>query len=399
MNKVKALVGLQVKSLIRQPIVLVVFLLLPVCFSLLFKYALEPLFEFEPHVEPFEVAVVDLDQSFETKAMINQLSSSSEFRQLVTFIYVDEEAALTLVKEDQVASMVIIPPNFSADLRIGQNTPIEVIGNPQRPLQAQLFLAVMESAANLITAAQSAVNTVYVFLKPEVHPVILNREVQQAIIDFSLQSLARKQIFATTLLSGTGTFLLEEYYFAASIVLLTFISGLFIVTIVRNDFSEPMLKRLKIYGFSKSVKVAANFFTLLIIITIQISLFFAMAGSDVTGKWLVLLGTLLVVACATSAFYTFIASFSLRPFAELVLVGTIIFIFAVIGGCVLPISFYPDWVGNLGQYSPFYAIREAILYSGFIYESRKLVTSLLVICVYIFMFLRGAVANEARKLR
>lgn len=403
MNKVIALIQLQWKTMFRQPSVVVSFLALPVVGALFISFALQPLFATDPFVDPFAVAVVDLDQSLETRIIFQQLASSDDFKGVVQFLTVDMDQGLGMIEADEVAALVVIPRNFAANMRAGRNIPIEVVGNPQRPLQYRLFLTTMKSGADLISAAQSGVNTVYYFLKDEVGQSTLNSEVNQAIIDFTLQSLGRRQIFAETMLTETGTFHLEEYYVAAASVVLALLMGLYLLSVIRQDFSPNVEKRLLASGLGPAAKITAKFTVIFALLCAQliiiVALYLLVLQGRVTGNWLSLSITLLFMAASVSMLFTFLSSLSMHPYMELSLGIGLVLVLAVLGGNILPLTFLPPWIGVWSKFTFAYWMREGFLYSAFILDQGVFTTSVGVMALTMLTFFAASYAAEIMMLR
>lgn len=403
MDKVIALIKLQWKTMFRQPLVILVFLALPVACALFISFALQPLFASDSLVDPFDVAVVDLDQSLETRVIIQQLASSDDYKGVVQFLTVDMDQGLDMIEADEVAALVVIPRNFAGNMRAGRNIPLEVVGNPQRPLQYRLFLTTMKSGADLISAAQSGVNTVYYFLKDEVGQSTLNSEVNQAIIDFSLQSLGRRQIFSETLLSETGSFHLEEYYVAAASVVLALLMGLYLLSVIRQDFSPNVEKRLLASGLGPAAKIATKFTVIFVLLCVQLiiilALFVMVLQGSITGNWLSLSITLLFMAASVSMLFTFISSLSLHPYLELTIGTGLVLMLAVVGGNILPLTFLPKGIGAWSKISFSYWMREGFLHTAFIFDQRIFAISIVAMALTIITFLAASYLAEILKLR
>lgn len=401
--KVIALIRLQWKTMSRQLSVMLIFLVLPVVYALFILFALQPLFASESYVDPFDVAVVDLDQSLETRMIILQLASSDDFLGVVQFLKVDMDQGRAMVKDDEVAALVVIPQRFVANMRAGRNTPIEVVGNPQRPLQCRLFLTMMRSGADLISAAQSGVNTIYHFLRDEISSSILNSEVNQAVIDFSLQSLGRRQIFADTILTETGSFHLEEYYVAAASVVLALLMGLYLLTVVRQDFSPGVEKRLLAHGLATATKITAKFFVIFSFLCSQLiiilALYLLVVQGRVTGNWLSLMIVLLGMAASASMLFTFLSSLSLHPYLELSIGTGLVSVLTVLGGNILPLSFLPQWMGVWSIITPTFWMREGFLHSAFIFDQEVVTTSVGVMVLSTIAFFAASYLAETIKLR
>ncbi|MDK2934584.1 MAG: linearmycin/streptolysin transport system permease protein, partial [Clostridiales bacterium] len=104
-------------------------LLTPLLLIFLISYAISPLFYTNAYIEKFKIALVDRENSLETRTLINHFEKSDALKNLTEIIHTDYEQALKLIHKDEVAAVIVIPEHFSEDVAVGKNTPVTVIGN------------------------------------------------------------------------------------------------------------------------------------------------------------------------------------------------------------------------------------------------------------------------------
>lgn len=403
MKKIWALIRIQGKSLFRQPSVALAFFALPVLGALFISFALQPLFAAKPFISPFDVAIADQDQSLETKMIVQQLASSDDFKGVVQFHTVGLAEGLAMIEEGEVAALVVIPENFANSMRRGANTPFELVGNPRQPFQYGLFLTTMESAAALISAAQTGVNTIHHFLAGKVDENSLATEVDKAIFEFTLRCLGRRQVISENRLSATGSFTLKEYYLAAGSVVLTLTMGLYLLTVIRQDYSSAMDKRLLARGLGPGARIATkfvSFFFVFFSLLMLILVFYLVAlKGDISGSWPSLLLVLPAMAASAAMFFTFLSSLGLHPFGEVSLAAGLSVILTVMGGSILPLSFFPEWMNTFGKVTLTYWMREGFLHSAFIADRQIVVTSVGMMLVISLLFLAASFFAESKVRR
>lgn len=147
--------------------------------------------------EPIKAAIVDLDETFETKALINQLSEDEEMRKSLTLLPMNSEKAEERFREGKLVGVITIPKGFSESLRRGENDPIQVITNEEQPLSSSMLELLLESGAMYISASQSAVNTVYdLHIQNLSNSEKRNQKLQQSILTFTLFALSRNDAFS-----------------------------------------------------------------------------------------------------------------------------------------------------------------------------------------------------------
>lgn len=407
--RVVALVTYKLKAVLKQPFPLAVMLLAPLFLAAFLSYGLEPLIADNRFVEPFQVALVDEDNSLETRTLIRQFEAADDFKKIVRFVRVDYAKGEQLLTEDGVAVLVRLPANFAQEMRSGKNVPIEVIGNAQRPLQASLFKSMLEAGLGLVTAAQSGINTVYHYLSEAgVDSEALSQTLKQLIADYSLQTLGRKQVFAEETVSALGGFSPHDYYaVAGDTVLLTF-AGLLGLSQLGTAENEALQKRLALFGVRPLTAVVANFTFLSIVLLVQVAgvlllLALLLDGSafdlSASGSLLLLLVATFTAVLAVSALFTFFASLPLKEGAKALLALAAIVSMAVVGGAVLPLAYLPEVFETLSQFTLVRWIVSATLHALFLDEANEVWANAAVLSVSALLLLAAATLCERLKDR
>ena len=108
----------------------------------------------------------------------------------------DEEEALRSLADGEVGGVVIIPEDFTRSVSAGENKPVTVIGNGAMPLQAYIVKNTALSAANLVSAAQGAINTIWHYdVEAGLTGDELDARFNEAAMEYILTALARTSIF------------------------------------------------------------------------------------------------------------------------------------------------------------------------------------------------------------
>ncbi|MFG6116352.1 ABC transporter permease [Halobacillus sp. MO56] len=194
-----SLLLLEIRAAARRPLLLFVCLLGPFLLLGFLGYALSGFVKEDN--ENIVVSIVDEDQTFETKSLINQLQDDETLAQQLDFEEMGKTEAEQELRAGNGTGAVIIPEGFTADLRNGTNTPIEVWLDDQQPLESGVLRLLLDSAASYISAAQSGVNAVYdSVIKPLDHSSDRQQLLQQVIVTFTLEALDRNDLFDTNTL-------------------------------------------------------------------------------------------------------------------------------------------------------------------------------------------------------
>ncbi len=308
----------------------------------------------EESIQKFQMAIVDHDDTFETKLVIKQLRQNDQIAKLTKMIQTEEMEATELLSRNKIAAMLVIPKGFSQDLKNGKNTPVKVVGNPQRPLQSQLVNYLIESAADYTSAAQSGVNTIYEFMDNEYFTgyEILS-EFKKSVFSFSLHILGRGEIFAKHQLNSLFQYDIIQYYALSIYLLLLFIwcfSGVFLVKGNLNKSLRIRLLSRGITPFQISISdLLANFImvtTLAFIIGIPLFLWLGLNPVSIS----VLLGIPSVILSFSALFIMLDSLFRNQQLYQIA--GLVLIIFAAIaGGHFIPTIYLPDWLATAGKFT------------------------------------------------
>lgn len=350
-----ALISYEWKIYIADRKAMGVILLAPFFLLLLFSYALSPLIEQETWIEKFDIALVNLDPSWETKTIVSHFESAEEVRQIVNIHHLNRAEAQKRLLANQIAAIIIIPEGFSKDLEVGANTPVEVIGNHQRPLQSELVRILMQSGADLITAAQSGVNTIYLYMqKANVNPVELEQVFNQSVMQFTLQSLVRGEIFEKRTVSAFGSITAEEYYAVSISILFLLGTGLLGLRIGQRE-GMIVLQRLLAVGIPFTKIILARWISLALLLAIPYTLYYTFIqfflDDFFRGDWFSFLFISMLIIGTVSAFYLFLSSLVTQMANLNVLSFMFIMVMSIIGGSLIPLAYLPAWMDSLDVFS------------------------------------------------
>lgn len=131
-----------------------VIFLIAVAFYLLFyawPYAAQ-------NVTSIQTAVVDLDRSAASRAMIERIKSVAMIN--VVAIGTDRAEGESLYKTEKVAAVITIPENFEENLLAGKHTSVALTANGAFPVKSRAVMAGLMGVVEETTAASMALNLV-----------------------------------------------------------------------------------------------------------------------------------------------------------------------------------------------------------------------------------------------
>ena len=326
---------------------ILILILLPFLSIGFFAYALAPYIQKSSFIEPFDIAVIDNENSAQTRMLINQFDGIKLFRQVIPMTY---EHAVEMINKDELAGAVMIPEDFTSSVANGENKPLTVIGNSRRPLQSYVIRNLMLSAADLVTAGQNAIRSIYYYdEKAGMGKDELNKNFNDSASVVMMQTLARNEIFTDE--EGTsGGYPLSsaEYFTAALISIFLMFSGMPAIKLLLTEKNLGLMARLraspvKIWQVVLSkflVSAVLSVIQFLSIIIFTLFVFHNYWGAPVRSI-LMVFGAVLFAVSAWSVFVSAVASTTAAADA-LGYLG--ILLMAVIGGCIYPIAGMPGFI-------------------------------------------------------
>lgn len=312
-------------------------------------------FKEESRTEQFKVAIVNEDQTFETQLVIQQLTESPHLK-IFSTMEVDQATAESYLRDNEIAAIIHIPHDFSRDVAKGINTPVKVIGNAKRPLQSQLILHVLESAADFTSAAQSGINTVDYFMEiADFSKEEKRSQFKQNVLSFALHILGRGEIFETVEKQNLFQQSILIYYALSFYVLLIMIWSYMGILLLKTNMKRPIRLRMDAMGF---LKVHSVFARMLVVFTLVIGSALLVAiplciwqGVADFYQLMVLIGaTMLITLVFLSLFMLIEALFESEKLYSTVSLLVII-VSGIIGEHFIPTVYYPDWLEKLNAFS------------------------------------------------
>jgi len=103
------------------------------------------------------IAVVDLDDSLETRMILNAIAHDPGTGAMFDFVTLNAQDAKDYFENGYVAAIFTLPQDFGRDMRIGVNSPFSIYYNTERQLTAALVQMAAEIFADMLRSAQTGV--------------------------------------------------------------------------------------------------------------------------------------------------------------------------------------------------------------------------------------------------
>ncbi len=327
----------------------VLLLAAPVVFISFFMYALSPYLDKSSFIEPFPIAIVDNENTTQTRILINQFEEISIFSEIRRM---DEPSAVQSLKEGGIGGIVIIPADFTNSIAMGENNPATVIGNGSKPLQALILKNIAQSAASLVTAAQGAINTIWYYdNRAGITGDELDARFNSAVMEYMLQALARTAVFLEADTGAGSDLTPAEYFTAALIAVFMMFAGMPGVKMMVTERSEGITLRLAASPVGMWKVVLSKLMVTIMLIMVQFGIIILMTSKIFNNYWGAPIKDVLMlffgIVLAVGAWSVFIASISKTPAAADIIGNLGILLMAVIGGSIYPLSSMPAFVRDI----------------------------------------------------
>lgn len=351
MTSFAALLKNDIRLFLRDWKACVLLLAAPLLFISFFTYALTPYLNKSSFIEPFPIALVDMENTTQTRMLAKQLDEIGIFSEIQRL---DEDTAMQKLSDKRVSAVVIIPRDFTGSIAAGENRPVSVVGSSAMPLQAYVVKNVIQSAANLVSAAQSAIITIYHYDKiAGLSGTELETRYNNAITDYFLEALARNEMFSSTDAAPQYSLTPVEYFTAALIVVFMMFAGMPGMKMLVTERGEGITRRLSASPVRMWKVVLSKLLVSAMLLVLQFSIIIVITSVLFNNYWgapvkdiLLLFGGLIL---AVSAWSVFVAAVSSSPATADIIGNLGILLMAVIGGSIYPLSSMPGFIREISR--------------------------------------------------
>ena len=287
--------------------------------------------------------------------MLNNMDAS---RFSIKFINMDEAAAKKSLKAGEIIGYFKIDKDFIEALEKGENRPVEYISSGAGMISA-LSKEVASVFSTLLVNSERAIYATDNYLID--HPQVYNRE--RANTEFNIELLknvmSRGKIYDVKSIDTVSGLSDVDNYICGMSVLFMMLTGLGLGGLLCEK-NESLLRVLKSRGLSYSDSLIADMFVISLYIILTVLIF--TGGMALTGavlhwnhnfvnlfKYCKDIVFLSVMFASMHLFiYEIIYKRVVAVLAELLLSISL----GYIGGCIYPISFFPDIIGKLSIFLP-----------------------------------------------
>lgn len=208
---------------------------------------------------PIRVALVDEDDTKESRLFIGLLEETATGGSYIQIIKLSREQAQQLIVQNQISTYFSFPEGFTEDLYAGKSVTIPIVGNPARPTDSYLVKELVESMARYIGAAQANILTIYDYAKQTDMTQEQRQELMlQQFMDFTLYTLGKDKLLYAEVLTNVATSSPLHYYVLAGWFMCLSIWVLAFYIILGKEQHPAMQIRLTLVGVTLWQRIFAR---------------------------------------------------------------------------------------------------------------------------------------------
>ncbi|MBQ9764657.1 MAG: ABC transporter permease [Lachnospiraceae bacterium] len=206
-------------------------------------------------VAKVKIALVTEDDNPLIDLALHYIGKMDSVEGICEFEVTTEEDAFNKLRNGELYSVVLLPPNFIDGIMNGDNIPAEVILHPDSGADSVLFETLASAAAYTLRTAQAGIYAgidTYQFY--ELNKKSVNRitnDLNEIYIDMALR---RSLMFEPESLSATGTLSIGTFFASSAFILLLLFSGIGCAAFYKSNTSF-LSKTIKRQGINYSAQI------------------------------------------------------------------------------------------------------------------------------------------------
>jgi len=300
---------------------------------------------------PVYIAIVDLDDSFETRMILSVITEqSSEYAEMLRFAGKTPSGANEALQNGDISAIITLPDNFGWSVLSGENLPFVVTYNAERPLSAALIRVVSNAFADMLRTSQMGV---YVTLNYALEQDLSREDFDMIFMGVNMRFLGfvlgRGEMFVTQPQTVTGGVPIWQSYFIAAYIALMICAAFVMTDAIRRNFSRHCLVSLGNRGISTHTVFAACVFAYFLLFVVLNAAFWLLVANLPSGYDLIqfpmsasFFASVAVISLSLAAFaamltFVFESAFSAGAFASLFAVVSLF-----LSGGIVPVMYFSD---------------------------------------------------------
>lgn len=197
--------------------------------------------------DPLSVIIVDQDDSMESRMFTQMFQDYELYADILNFYVDSEESALSKIKINEAAAVLILPENFAENVKNGSNEPFIVVLNEAQPLKKTLVEYFTEAFAGILAGSQSGVYADLDFTYQN-YPDGYNRMFTLANLKFLNIVLNRQDMLKTLTVSAVSGIPVFLHFVITFWIFINIAGAALFFDLISSNFNLFILKKLYLSG-------------------------------------------------------------------------------------------------------------------------------------------------------
>ncbi|MCL2578564.1 MAG: ABC transporter permease [Oscillospiraceae bacterium] len=202
----------------------------------------------EGAVPPIGVALVDEDNSFESRMLTGYLTDMGQERRLIDFFEADRAGGQALLERGQVSAVILIPQEFMAGVMDGRNQPFTVTLDSASPMRAAFIRTFVGVYADMLRTGQQGVYTALDAARQYGDERATQEMFRLSNMRFLTAMLNRGSMMETETVTATGAVSAADHYTASAFVFLMLLGASLFLDVWGKACGRPIVLRLSALG-------------------------------------------------------------------------------------------------------------------------------------------------------
>lgn len=383
-------------KLILHPKKIIITMLIYILIFFSFSYFYNDYMSEKRILDQVTIGLVDQENSLLSDMLVENFKSNKEFSSLFHLIIDEEALLLERYENNELSAIIYIPSDFTESLLHFDNRPLEMILNPNYPLQNTVLKNIMTSYSEYIKAVDIAIYSLYNSMKGEVDGETLTKINEQFSINMVMTALNRNSLFEYVPIETFPSSTSSEYFIFSIIVLVIIFMTVSSSNGLVEEDKQMTLQRYMTCGNSLALFILSKIGAMTLNSVISLVPLFIAIPLIMPFSVIELCLVYLIFILAIFFFSTLSLLIGIYSGKVSTLVSSIfVLILAIIGGQFIPISVMPKFIQDISSFTPNYWIIRSCLYlqQGTL-ETSYILASILVISSLVLSLLLAKIIRR-----
>ncbi len=313
-------------------------------------------------LESLHIGIVDREESELSRMLIDSFKSNDQFTSLVTISVGSDDEILSEYEQGHLTAIVTIPQGFTDSLLHYSNDALEVVLNPDYPIQAMVLEEMLKSYSDYIKSVDAATYGLYKTLENNMYPREKLLQVNDLYsVEMISVALGRNRLFSYRLIDTFPSTTSTYYFGAAIIVIVAAYASSSILPLFFDDIKGHCIQRYLTtrtsplpWLLSKLTACSINTALLCLIPALPLTVYFKLGILST----LTLIAQIIVVSFFFSTLILLVGLIVRKESAATIASSLIVFVLALMGGNFIPLPLMPKALQDISAFTPnYWAIR------------------------------------------